>query len=72
MCDDTQNLNETESETFSVTLCIQVLEELSDGAYSTRGVDRPAEDLISQIEPNSASHVEKNIDQDLFIPAHMW
>ena len=39
----------------------QVLEELSDGAYSTRGVDRLAEDLISQIEPHSASHGEKNL-----------
>ena len=47
----------------------QVLEELSDGAYSTRGADRPAEDLISQIEPHCASHREKNIDQDSSNPA---
>ena len=49
----------------------QVLEEQSDGAYSTRGVDRPAEDLISQIEPHSASHGENNIDQDSFILVDM-
>ena len=46
----------------------QVLEELSDGAYSTRGADTPAVDLISLIEPHcAASHREKNIDQDSFI-----
>ena len=45
----------------------QVLEELSDGAYSTRGADTPAVDLISQIEPQCASYREKNIDQDSFI-----
>ena len=49
----------------------QVRKELSDGAYSTRGADRPAEDLISQIKPHCASHGEKNIDQDSFIPADM-
>ena len=53
-------------------LATQVPEELSDGAYSTRGADRPAEDLISQIKPHCASHGEKNIDQDSFIPADMW
>ena len=47
----------------------QVREELSDGAYSTRGADTPAVGLISQIEPHCASHREKNIDQDSFIPA---
>ena len=54
-------------------LATQVLEELSDGAYSTRGADRPAEDLISQIKQHCAtSHREKNIDQDSFIPAGIW
>ena len=50
----------------------QVREELSDGAYSTRGADTPAVGLISQIEPHCASHREKNIDQDSFIPAGIW
>ena len=50
----------------------QVLEELSDGAYSTRGADRPAEDLISQIKLHCTSHREKNIDQDSSNPAGIW
>ena len=50
----------------------EVREELSDGAYSTRGADTPAMDLISQIEPHCAGHREKNIDQDSFIPAGIW
>ena len=65
-------------------LATQVLEELSDGAYSTRGADisilyystrgadRPAEDLISQIKLHCTSHREKNIDQDSSNPAGIW
>ena len=50
-------------------LAAQVLEELSDGAYSPRGADTPAVALISQIEPHCASHREKNIDRGSFISA---
>ena len=50
-------------------LAAQVLEELSDGAYSPRGADTPAVALISQIQPHCASHREKNIDRGSFISA---
>ena len=39
----------------------QVLEELSDGAHSTRGADTPAMDLISQIPSHTAPASEKRI-----------
>ena len=52
-------------------LAAWVREELSDGAYSPRGADTPAVGLISQT--HCASHGEKNIDQDSFIPtADIW